>query len=154
MNNKPTYLSKEGLQKLRAELEDMVSHKRPEVAQRIHDAKEHGDLSENAEYEDAKNEQAFVEGRIQTLEALIKNATLIDENHSTDHVQIGSTVSVESDDGKETFTIVGSAEAAPREGRISNESPVGVALMGRKKGDRVTVQAPAGPIEYTLVRIG
>ena len=81
----------------------MVSVKRPEVANRIHDAKEHGDLSENAEYEDAKNEQAFVEGRIQTLEALIKNATIIDENHSTDHVQIGSTVAVESPDGKETL---------------------------------------------------
>ena len=81
----------------------MVSVKRPEVANRIHDAKEHGDLSENAEYEDAKNEQAFVEGRIQTLEALIKNATIIDENHSTDHVQIGSTVAVESPDGKESL---------------------------------------------------
>ena len=92
MNNKPTYLSKDGLEKLRAELDEMVTVKRPEVANRIHDAKEHGDLSENAEYEDAKNEQAFVEGRIQTLEALIKNATIIDENHSTDHVQIGSTV--------------------------------------------------------------
>ena len=112
----------------------MITVKRPEVADRIHDAKEHGDLSENAEYEDAKNEQAFVEGRIQTLEALIKNATLIDENHSTDHVQIGSTVSVESGDGKETFTIVGSTEAKPGEGRISNESPVGRALLGQEEG--------------------
>ena len=103
MNNKPTYLSKDGLEKLRSELDEMVSVKRPEVANRIHDAKEHGDLSENAEYEDAKNEQAFVEGRIQTLEALIKNATIIDENHSTDHVQIGSTVAVESPDGKEAL---------------------------------------------------
>src|SRR4029079_18379159 len=120
MNNKPTYLSKDGLEKLRAELEEMITCKRPEFADRIHDAKEHGDLSENAEYEDAKNEQAFVEGRIQTLEALIKNATIIDENHSTDHVQIGSTVAVESPDGKEAFTIVGSAEAKPTEGRISN----------------------------------
>jgi len=99
VNNKPTYLSKDGLEKLRAELDEMVSVKRPEVANRIHDAKEHCDLSENAEYEDAKNEQAFVEGRIQTLEALIKNAIIIDEHHSTDHVQIGSTVSVESPDG-------------------------------------------------------
>ena len=96
MNNKPTYLSKDGLEKLRAELEEMVSVSGPRSPTRIHDAKEHGDLTENAEYEDAKNEQAFVEGRIQTLEALIKNATLIDEHHSTDHVQIGSTVSVES----------------------------------------------------------
>ncbi len=123
MNNKPTYLSREGLEKLRSELDEMVSVKRPEVANRIHDAKEHGDLSENAEYEDAKNEQAFVEGRIQTLEALIKNATIIDENHSTDHVQIGSTVAVESPDGKEAFTIVGSAEAKPAEGRISQREP-------------------------------
>jgi transcription elongation factor GreA len=153
VNNKPTYLSKDGLEKLRAELDEMVSVKRPEVANRIHDAKEHGDLSENAEYEDAKNEQAFVEGRIQTLEALIKNATIIDENHSTDHVQIGSTVAVESPDGKEAFTIVGSAEAKPAEGRISNESPVGRALLGKKKGEKVVVKVPAGDFTYKIVGI-
>ncbi len=153
VNNKPTYLSKDGLEKLRAELDEMVSVKRPEVANRIHDAKEHGDLSENAEYEDAKNEQAFVEGRIQTLEALIKNATIIDENHSTDHVQIGSTVAVESPDGKERFTIVGSAEAKPAEGRISNESPVGRALLGKKKGEKVVVKVPAGDFTYKIVGI-
>ena len=151
--NKPTYLSRDGLEKLRAELEEMTSVKRPEVAQRIHDAKEHGDLSENAEYEDAKNEQAFVEGRIQTLEALIKNATIIDENHSTDHVQIGSTVEVESPDGAESFTIVGSTEARPNEGRISNESPVGRALLGRKKGEKVVVKVPAGDFTYKIVSI-
>ena len=153
MNNKPTYLSKEGLTKLRSELDEMISVKRPEVANRIHDAKEHGDLSENAEYEDAKNEQAFVEGRIQTLESMIKNATLIDEHHSTDHVQIGSTVAVDSDDGAQSFTIVGSAEAKPADGRISNESPVGRALLGRKKGDKVVVKVPAGDFSYTIVEI-
>jgi len=153
VNNKPTYLSKEGLEKLRTELDEMVSVKRPEVAQRIHDAKEHGDLSENAEYEDAKNEQAFVEGRIQTLQALIKNATIIDENHSTDHVQIGSTVKVDGEDGAETFMIVGSAEAKPAAGRISNESPVGRALLGRKKGEKVVVKVPAGDFAYTIVEI-
>jgi len=153
VNNKPTYLSREGLDKLRAELDEMTSVKRPEVANRIHDAKEHGDLSENAEYEDAKNEQAFVEGRIQTLEALIKNATIIDEHHSTDHVQIGSTVAVESPDGKETFTIVGSTEARPAEGRISNESPVGRALLGKKKGDKVVVKVPAGDFAYKILAI-
>ena len=153
VNNKPTYLSKDGLEKLRTELDEMVSVKRPEVANRIHDAKEHGDLSENAEYEDAKNEQAFVEGRIQTLEALIKNATIIDENHSTDHVQIGSTVAVESPDGKERFTIVGSAEAKPAEGRISNESPVGRALLGKKKGEKVVVKVPAGDFTYKITSI-
>src|SRR5438093_3854546 len=153
MNTKPTYLSRDGLDKLRSELEAMLSVKRPEVAQRIHDAKEHGDLSENAEYEDAKNEQAFVEGRIQTLQALIKNATIIDENHSTDHVQIGSTVKVESPDGQESFTIVGSTEAKPTEGRISNESPVGRALLGKKKGEKVVVKVPAGDFTYKIVAI-
>jgi transcription elongation factor GreA len=154
MNNKPSYLSREGLERLRAELDEMVSVRRVEVAQRIHDAKEHGDLTENAEYEDAKNEQAFVEGRIQALEALIKNAILIDENHSTDHVSIGTTVVVESaDGGREEYHIVGSAEAAPTEGRISNESPVGHALLGRKKGDKVVVHVPAGDVTYKIMEI-
>jgi transcription elongation factor GreA len=153
VNSKPTYLSRDGLEKLRAELEEMTTVKRPEVAARIHDAKEHGDLSENAEYEDAKNEQAFVEGRIQTLEALIKNATLIDEHHSNDHVQIGSTVKVSGPDGSQSFTIVGSTEAKPAEGKISNESPVGRALLGKKKGENVTVQIPAGDIAYKIVSI-
>lgn len=153
MNTKPTYLSKDGLERLRVELDEMVNVRRPEVAARIHDAKEHGDLTENAEYEDAKNEQAFVEGRIQTLEALIKNATIIDENHSNDHVQIGSTVVVKSPDGEETFTIVGSTEARPNEGRISNESPVGRALLGKKKGEKVVVRVPAGDFTYSIVKI-
>src|SRR4029079_1953798 len=122
-------------------------------AQRIYDAKEHGDLTENAEYEDAKNEQAFVEGRIQTLEALIKNATLIDEHHTNDHVQIGSTVRVGGPDGSQSFTIVGSTEAKPAEGKISNESPVGRALLGKKKGENVTVQIPAGDIAYKIASI-
>ena len=153
MNNKPSYLSREGLERLRAELDEMVNVRRVEVAQRIHDAKEHGDLTENAEYEDAKNEQAFVEGRIQMLEALIKNATLIDEHHTNDHVQIGSTVKVDGEDGPETFMIVGSAEAKPAAGRISNESPVGRALLGRKKGEKVVVKVPAGDFAYTIVEI-
>ena len=153
MHTKPSYLSREGLETLRKELEEMTNNRRAEVAARIHDAKEHGDLSENAEYEDAKNEQAFVEGRIQALEALIKNATIIDEHHSTDHVQIGSTVAVESPDGAETFTIVGSAEAKPTEGRISNESPVGRALLGKRKGEKVLVRVPAGDFTYKIVKI-
>jgi transcription elongation factor GreA len=153
VNTKPTYLSRDGAHKLRAELEELVNTRRPEIAQRIHDAKEHGDLTENAEYEDAKNEQAFVEGRIQTLEALIKNATIIDENHSTDRVQVGSTVKVDGAEGKETYKIVGSAEAKPGAGKISNESPVGRALLGRKKGDKVTVKVPAGDFSYTIIEI-
>ena len=153
MNTKPSYLSREGLESLRKELEEMVSIRRPEIAQRIHDAKEHGDLTENAEYEDAKNEQAFVEGRIQMVEALIKNATLIDEHHTNDHVQIGSTVKVTGPDGSQSFTIVGSTEAKPTEGRISNESPVGRALLGKKKGEKVVVKVPAGDFTYKVVSI-
>ena len=153
MNNKPAYLSQEGLDKLREELNEMVTVRRAEVAARIQEAKEHGDITENADYEDAKNEQAFVEGRIQTLSALIKNAVLIDEHTSTAFVGIGSTVDVESEDGKETFRIVGSAEANPAEGRISNESPVGRALLGHRKGDKVQVSVPAGSWTYKIVGI-
>jgi transcription elongation factor GreA len=153
MNNKPAYLSKEGLEQIRQELDQLVNVRRSEIAARIHEAKEHGDITENAEYEDAKNEQAFVEGRIQALSALVKNAVVIEENHSTTHVQIGSTVTIQSKDGKESFMIVGSAEAAPADGRISNESPVGRALLGRKKGDEVTVSVPAGDSKYKILSI-
>ena len=151
--NKPEYLSAEGLEKLKAELDVLTRVKRPEVAQRIHDAKEYGDVTENAEYEDAKNEQAFVEGRVQTLTAIIKNAVLIEVHHSKTVVQIGSTVKLEGEAGKEEYTIVGAAEAAPGEGRISNESPVGRALLGKKKGEAVTVSVPAGDSSYTIVGI-
>jgi transcription elongation factor GreA len=152
--NKPEYLSAEGLAKLKAELDLLTNVKRPEIAQRIHDAKEYGDVTENAEYEDAKNEQAFVEGRIQALTAIIKNAVIIEENHSKTFVQIGSTVTIKGESGKkEEYTIVGAAEAAPAEGRISNESPVGRALLGRRKGDEISVTVPAGSTTYTIVGI-
>ena len=151
--NKPEYLSAEGLDKLKAELEELTNVKRPEVAQRIHVAKEYGDVTDNAEYENAKNEQAFVEGRIQALTSIIKNAVLIDEHHSRTVVQIGSTVTIEGESGKEKYTIVGAAEAAPDEGRISNESPVGQALLGKKKGEAVTVTVPAGDSTYTIISI-
>jgi transcription elongation factor GreA len=151
--DRPVLLTQDGLRKLAIELEELKTTKRAEIAERIKYAMDFGDISENAEYEDAKNEQAFVEGRIQTLEALIKNATIIDEHHSTEHVQIGSTVMVDSADGTESFTIVGSAEAAPRDGKISNESPVGRVLLGKKKGDRVVVKVPAGDFAYTITKI-
>jgi transcription elongation factor GreA len=153
MNTKPVYLTAEGLTKLKAELNELITVDRPRVAARIHEAKLDGDLSENAEYEDAKQEQSFLEGRIATLEAQLRNAAVIEKTNG-DSVSLGSKVVIKGSDGEETFTIVGAAEAAPREGRISNESPVGAALMGRKKGEKVTVNAPSGPIEYTLVRIG
>jgi transcription elongation factor GreA len=152
MNNKPVYLTPEGVERLNAELRHLITEERPRVAQRIHDAGRDGDITENAEYEDAKQEQSFLEGRIATIEAQLKNAEVI-EHPNGDKVKIGSTVVIQGPDGKETLTIVGSAEAAPREGRISNESPVGSALMGHKKGESVTVQAPAGPMTYTLVTV-
>ena len=153
MNNKPAYLSKDGLEQIRHELDELVNVRRAEIAARIHEAKEHGDITENAEYEDAKNEQAFVEGRIQALSALVKNAVVIEENHSSTHVQIGSTVTIQSKDGKESFMIVGSAEASPAEGRISNESTVGRALLGHKKGEEITVSVPAGDSKYKILSI-
>ncbi len=152
MNNKPVYLTPEGVERLQTELRHLITEERPRVAARIHDAKLDGDITENAEYEDAKQEQSFLEGRIATIEVQLKNAEVI-EHPNGDKVKIGSTVVIQGPDGKETLTIVGSAEAAPREGRISNESPVGAALMGHKKGEQVTVQAPAGPMTYTLVNI-
>ncbi len=129
--------------------------KRKEIAERIKQAKEFGDLMENSEYEDAKNEQAFTEGRILTLEGLLRNAKVID-NHDvrSDVVTIGSTVRLVDDAGEElTYTIVGSAEADPAHDRISNESPVGRALLGRRKGETVTVEVPAGTIRYTIKAI-
>ena len=152
MNNKPVYLTADGLEKLKAELNHLVTVERPRIAARIHEAKLDGDITENAEYEDAKQEQSFLEGRIATLEGQLKNAEVI-ETHNGDRVGIGSTVVIQDGHGKESFTIVGSAEAAPRDGRISNESPVGAALMGKRKGDKVTVQAPAGPVTYTVVSV-
>ena len=152
MNTKPVYLTAEGLAKLKAELQELVTVDRPRVAARIHEAKLDGDLSENAEYEDAKQEQSFLEGRIATLELQLRNAEVIAKANG-DKVGIGSKVVIKGEDGQETFTIVGSAEAAPREGRISNESPVGAALMGHKKGDTVVVSAPAGEVTFTVVSI-
>ena len=153
MNAKPVYLTAGGLEKLKVELHELITVERPRVAARIHEAKLDGDLSENAEYEDAKQEQSFLEGRIATLELQLRNAAVIEKSDG-DKVGIGSKVVIKGDEGEETLTIVGSAEASPREGRISNESPVGAALMGRKKGEKVVVQAPQGPTEFTLVRIG
>jgi transcription elongation factor GreA len=153
INGKPVYLTAEGLKKLKAELDHLITVERPRGAARIHDAKLAGDISENAAYEDAKQEQSFLEGRIATLEAQLRNAEVIAKVDG-DKVGIGSKVVIKGGDGEEAFTIVGSAEAAPREGRISNESPVGAALMGHRQGEKVTVQAPSGPIEYTLLKIG
>jgi transcription elongation factor GreA len=148
MDEKETILTPEGLRKLEEELEFLKTVKRKEVAERIKQAKEFGDLSENSEYEDAKNDQAFTEGRILTVEGMLRNAKVI---NNPDIVSIGSTLKLVDESGEElTFTIVGSPEADPAHDKISNESPVGRALLGKRKGETVTVQAPAGTMKYTI----
>lgn len=146
----------EGLRKLEEELESLKVTKRKEVAERIKQAKDFGDLMENSEYEDAKNEQAFVEGRILQLEAMLRNAKVIDNNDvRRDRVTVGCTVVVQDMGSGErlSYMIVGSAEADPDHDRISNESPVGKALLGRKKGETVDVRVPAGTIRYSVLDI-
>jgi transcription elongation factor GreA len=156
MAEKATPLTKEGLERLEKELEHLRNVRRPEVAERIHAAKELASAQNNAEYEEAKNEQAFVEGRIITLEHLLQNATVIDEEaaHHANRVQLGSKVAVDTSEGqKMTYTIVGPAEARPTEGLISNESPVGRALLGKRVGDQVQVHVPRGVLKLTVSSI-
>ncbi len=143
---KDVILTIEGLESLKTELEELSTVKRREVAARIKEAREFGDISENSEYDDAKNEQAMLETRIAQIEEQIRSARVVSaEDVSTDAVGVGVTVTVKGEDGKPTkFTIVGSAESNPRENKLSNESPVGKALMGKKKGEQVTVQLPTG----------
>lgn len=156
MGEKEVILTLEGLKKLEQELEQLKSVKRREVAERIKQAIEFGDISENSEYEDAKNEQAFIEGRILTLEKMLRNARVIDEGEiHTDVVSIGSTVLIKDMEvGDEiNYTIVGSAEADPSANKISNESPVGKAILGKKKGSVVEVSVPAGKLKYKILKI-
>lgn len=156
MTEKEVILTPSGLQKLEEELDNLKTVKRKEVAERIKIAIGYGDLSENSEYEDAKNEQAFIEGRIITLEKMLRNARVIsDDEVNTDTVSIGSTVIVKDlEFGDEIeYTIVGSAESDPLENRISNESPVGEALLGKTKGTVVDVNVPAGVIQYEIIDI-
>ena len=156
MSEKEVLLTPAGLKKLEDELEQLKSVKRREVAERIKLAISYGDISENSEYEDAKNEQAFVEGRIITLEKMLRNARVIHEEEvDTQVVSIGSTVKVHDVEFKEDieYVIVGSAESDPMEYKISNESPVGKALLGKKVGSKVEIQVPAGKIEYEILEI-
>ena len=155
MPQKGSYLTKEGLTKLEAELEHLRSVKRVGVADRIQKAKELGGTVDNAEYDDSKNEQAFVEGRILTLERIIDGAILIgDEASHSDKVNLGAHVTVlNQNKAEEEYTIVGSAEADPGQGRISNESPVGKALLNKKVGEEVNVDTPAGTVTLTISSI-
>lgn len=146
MAEKPIFLTPEGRAKLEAELENLRTVRRAQVAERIHAAKEEGDIMENSAYDEAKNEQAFVEGRIMTIEQMLKNAVMIDSTRATDAVGIGSYVTVVERGSREEemYQIVGSAEADPANGRISNESPVGRALLGQPEGKEVQVKTPNG----------
>lgn len=154
MPDKPVFLTAQGKAKLEEEL-GHLRDKRREVAERIHAAKEFSDTVDNAEFEAAKNEQAFVEGRIRTLEKMLANAVIIeDQAHDREVVQMGSHVTVlNEEEERECFTIVGSVEARPAEGKISNESPVGRALLGRRLGEQVQVVVPNGATRYTIIRI-
>ena len=156
MVEKPQPITREGLQRIEEELHHLETTRRAEVSDKIRQAKELSSTQNNAEYEDAKNEQAMVEGRIQQLQALIQSAEIIDEDgaHKSKTVTLGSTVKVKGSDGKSTvYTIVGPAEADPREGKISNESPVGRALMGKKVTEEVEVNAPKGVVTLKITKI-
>ena len=154
MTQQETFLTPEGYQKLEEELHYLKTVRRPEVADAIHEAKMDGDVSENAGYEEAKRQQAFLEGRIMTIEGMLNNAVIIESNGPTDTVILGAQVTVVEDGfDPETYFIVGSAEANPANGRISNESPLGKALMGHRAGDRVTFQTPGGTVEMKILEI-
>ena len=152
---KPVYLTQEGLDEIKAELEDLINVKRPANIIAIKEARALGDLSENADYDSARNEQAQIEGRISKIEKMIENATIIKKT-SKDVVSLGSTVTIKYlDDPDETdeYTIVGSHEADPFESKISNESPIAIALLGKKKGDQEVVNSPNGAYKIEIVGI-
>lgn len=152
--DKPVLLTKDGITKLERELEELRTVRRAEVAERIKYAKDFGDISENAEYEEAKNEQGMVEGRILVLENMLRNVVVIEEGANTGVIGVGSVVEVKDEFGKQSFTIVGPAEVDVANGRISLESPVGKALLGHKVGDEVEVQSPAGARKVKISKIG
>jgi len=160
MSENPVYITRDGMAKLEAELEELTTSGRREVAERISAAKELGDISESGEYEDAKNSQALLEGRIREIKNILSRAQIIDEdNHSNREVRVGSSVTVrvlfdgETNEEEETWTIVGSTEASPTNGTISNESPLGAALIGKKPGQKATAETPSGMMRLTIVKI-
>ncbi|HEY4666462.1 MAG TPA: transcription elongation factor GreA [Anaerolineales bacterium] len=148
------YLTAEGAAKLRKELEELKGPRRLEMADRLRKAVRQGDLSENADYISAKEQQAFLEGRILELESVLRNATIVERKASSERVEIGSTVVVlEQDESRSTFQIVGAKEANPRAGKISHESPIGKALLGKKVGQSAEATTPGGPIRFKVLEI-
>jgi transcription elongation factor GreA len=153
MTEREFFLTPEGADRLRAELEQLRGPRRTALAQRLRHAVQQGDLSENADYINAKEEQAFLEGRIQELETILREAKIV-EGSSVGEVSVGNTVVVASDgDSPQTYHVVGIKEASPREGRISNESPIGKALMGKKVGEVAVAETPAGRVELKILEI-
>ncbi|MFA6428373.1 MAG: transcription elongation factor GreA [Candidatus Buchananbacteria bacterium] len=151
---KPYYVTTEALDKLKAELKELITTKRPEVIDRIRRARELGDLSENADYSDAKESQGFIEGRIMELENMIRNSSIINEKTGAAQIRIGTTLVADCGKlGKKEYTIVGSNEAAPAQGKISNESPFGEAFLGRTAGDQVSVKTPRGVMSCKIIEI-
>lgn len=150
-----TYLTPEGKEELERELALLVNERRPALALKLKEAVSQGDLKENADYHDTKEQQAFVEGRILYIENVLRSAVIISNDGASDNVRIGSEVTIceEGADVDETYMIVGAAEANPRDGKISHESPIGGALLGRKKGDRVRVMTPSGEVVFKVKHI-
>jgi len=150
----PKYLTAEGMAKLRAELEELKGPRRLELAKRLRSAIQMGDLSENADYHKAKEDQAFLEGRIQDLEYLLRDAVVIEKNTTSEVVGLGNHVTIqEGDSPAETYHLVGAKEADPTNGKISNESPIGMALAGHRTGDIVEVQTPGGSLRFKVLKI-
>src|SRR3989344_511831 len=153
MKKSKVYLTKEGFEEIKKEYKNLVDVERSKIAERIKTAREMGDSSENAEYESARERQAFIEGRITELEEILKNVETIKENKNSDVVDVGCVVKVHVEGGEEEFYIVGAVEANPMERKISHESPLGLALMGKRIGDKVEVEAPVGKLTYTILSI-
>lgn len=150
-----TYLTAEGAEELRQELDRLINVRRPELAAKLKEAVAQGDLKENADYHDTREQKAFVEGRIQYLENVLRSATIINHNGASDMVRLGAEVTIREEgmDEDETYMIVGAAEANPREGKISHESPIGAALIGQKKGATVQVNTPGGVTKFKIKKI-
>ncbi|MBI2028257.1 MAG: transcription elongation factor GreA [Candidatus Levybacteria bacterium] len=152
--NKKIYLTKEGLAELKKEYDELVNKKRPDVLTRVTQARNMGDLSENAEYVSAREELTFIDGRIDELEILLKQAVVIRDSKTSNHaVKLGSTVTLKVDGNEEVFTLVGEWEADPINKKISHESPLGKVLIGKKVGEKVQVEAPAGKLIYTIASV-
>jgi transcription elongation factor GreA len=153
--SEPVYLTPEGRDDLQRELDDLLHVRRPALAKKLKEAVAEGDLKENADYHDAKEQQAFIEGRILHVENILRSAIIIQNNGATDEVRVGSEVIIveEGTSEEEKYMIVGAAEANPREGKISQRSPIGAALLGHKKGEKVRVQTPAGEVVFKIKKI-